>query len=92
MASKVLLRAASTATQSTKVVGDISSVFVSLSGQRQDPLPPRFGDLKQNLIKGRQDDLHHSWYRLLNTLRSEIEEIKAKGSKVRLASCYRSLP
>lgn len=82
MAARVLLRAASTAAQTTKAVGDISSVFPSLSGKKPAPLPERFSDVKRRLVEDRQDILHSSWLRLLRSLRSEIEEVKNKGSNV----------
>lgn len=66
----------------SKVAGDISSVFPSLSGVDSPPLPPRFADLKRRLIKGHEDGVRDSWHRLLADLRQEIDVIKALGSKV----------
>ena len=77
--SSALRRAASTL---TKDVGDISSVFPSLSGKKPDPLPPRFSDLKKSLIKGNEDAVVASWQRLTMSLRREIEELKAERSNV----------
>jgi hypothetical protein len=78
-----LVRNASTATTtSTKAAGDISSVFPSLSGKAPDPLPPRFQALKAQLSAGREKELTDSWFRLLDSLREEVEKIKALGSKV----------
>ncbi|KAI9714558.1 MAG: hypothetical protein M1812_006363 [Candelaria pacifica] len=67
---------------STKKEGDISSVFVSLSGGQTEPLPPRFADLKGRLIYGHKDLLRDSWERLLGDLRKEIKTIAQLGSKV----------
>jgi Protein of unknown function (DUF1479) len=75
----ILKRAAST---TTKEVGDISSVFPSLSGKAQEPLPPRFSDLKKRLISGNEDAVKASWQRLLVSLRDEIEQIKKHKSSV----------
>lgn len=72
-------RAASTL---TKEVGDISSVFPSLSGKKADPLPPRFSELKKALIKGNEDAVKASWQRLLESLKTEVQEIKSMGSEV----------
>jgi hypothetical protein len=78
--TSTLRRAASTL---TKEVGDISSVFPSLSGRKPDPLPQRFSDLKKSLIKGHEDAILTSWHRLVASLRREVEEIRAEGSNVR---------
>ena len=67
----------------TKEVGDISSVFPSMSGKKPDPLPPRFSDLKKSLIKGNEEAITASWHRLLTSLKREIEEIRSEGSNVR---------
>ena len=68
--------------QTAKAVGDISSVFPSLSGAASPPLPLRFADLKRRLIRGHEQQLHDSWNRLLAGLRQEIEVIRALGPKV----------
>lgn len=70
------------ATAPTKSAGDISAVFPSLSGKIAEPLPPRFKDLKKTLIAGNARDITASWTRLLDSLRQEIEKIKAHGSSV----------
>lgn len=72
----------STSTHPSKVPGDISSVFPSLSGVDSPPLPPRFADLKRRLIQGHEDRVIDSWHRLLADLRKEIDAIKTQGSKV----------
>ena len=66
----------------TKEVGDISSVFPSLSGKKAEPLPPRFGDLKKALIRGNEDAVTTSWHRLLASLKKEIETIRSEGTNV----------
>ena len=72
-------RAASTV---TKDIGDISSVFPSLSGKEPDPLPPRFSELKKRLIRGNEASVKTSWQRLLASLHDEIEEIKKNNNAV----------
>lgn len=62
--------------------GDISSVFSSLNGLEQKPLPQRFAELKKRLISGNEDAVRHAWNALLPQLRSEIEEIKSKGPAI----------
>ncbi|KAI9769885.1 MAG: hypothetical protein M1835_006643 [Candelina submexicana] len=71
------------ATVSTaKKEGNISSVFVSLSGTESEPLPSRFADLKGRLIGGHEDLLRDSWKRLLRDIREEIEVVAQLGCKV----------
>ena len=73
----------STSTQQTHKEGDISSVFVSLSskdGQQQTQLPEEFAHLKKRLIAGREDQIQHSWNRLLYQLREEVRTIQHRGS------------
>lgn len=65
-----------------KKEGDISSVFVSLSGADRPPLPDRFRQIKNSLIAGREDRVVASWNRLLDELRRENQIIKSKGSAV----------
>ena len=60
--------------------GDISSVFRSLSGGSEDePLPPRFADVKKRLVRDR-DALYESWKRLLGRLEEEVDVVRAEGS------------
>lgn len=65
-----------------KAVGDISSVFPSLSGATSVPLPPRFANLKSQLIAGHEERLRASWEQLLSSLKQEIEVIKALGPAI----------
>lgn len=65
-----------------KAAGDISHVFPSLSGKAIPPLPSRFADLKQKLVAGREREVEDSWYRLLDQLRKDKEEIKAAGPSI----------
>jgi hypothetical protein len=44
-----------------KKEGDISSVFVSLSGAAPTPLAGRFADIKRQLIRSSEDSLLASW-------------------------------
>ncbi|KAL1961076.1 hypothetical protein VTO42DRAFT_4964 [Malbranchea cinnamomea] len=69
-------------TMGAKKEGDISSVFVSLSGGKASELPSRFTDVKKRLIQGREDEVKRSWDRLLDRLKEEIEVIKSKGSDI----------
>lgn len=62
-----------------KPEGDISSVFVSLSGGQASPLPERFAQLKKRLLTSHEDQLKASWERLLATLHNEIEIVKQRG-------------
>ncbi|KAJ6093520.1 hypothetical protein N7486_008809 [Penicillium sp. IBT 16267x] len=73
----------STNTQTPRKEGDISSVFVSLSGDgKAAPLAERFADQKKKLIAGRGDQLKRSWDRLLCKLRDEVETIEHRGSDI----------
>lgn len=76
-------RYASTSAESRKE-GDISSVFVSLSGDDGAPpaLPERFADVKRNLLHGREDKLKRSWDRLLRKLKGEVDAIHVHGSNI----------
>ena len=74
--------ATETTTSTTKAVGDISSVFPSLSGKKPEPLPNRFKDLKLKHAKDNEDRLQQSWDRLLPSLESEVEECRKRGSEV----------
>ncbi|KAB8616624.1 hypothetical protein FH972_025959 [Carpinus fangiana] len=65
----------------TRKEGDISSVFRSLSGGKDEALPPRFADVKKKLL-GSKDQLQASWVRLLERLAEENEIIRAAGNKV----------
>lgn len=62
--------------------GDISSVFVSLSGVAPEPLPERFAEIKRQLIRGHEDLIGDSWKRLLKQLAAENEKVKRLGSGI----------
>jgi hypothetical protein len=74
--------ATASAAQKIKPEGDISSVFVSLSGGKAPPLPDRFARLKKQLLLGHEDQLKASWDRLLEELQNEIEVVKERGPAV----------
>ncbi|RMZ83537.1 hypothetical protein DV738_g1082, partial [Chaetothyriales sp. CBS 135597] len=76
---KPMQRAASTL---TKEAGDISSVFLSLSGKAHEPLPARFSDVKKRLISGNEDAVKASWHRLLSVLRQQIDQIQDKNNSL----------
>ena len=59
--------------------GDISDSFASLSGTAFVPLPQKFRDLKQRLIRGHEDDVVASWGRLLEQLKIENEIVAREG-------------
>ncbi|KAF8247993.1 DUF1479-domain-containing protein, partial [Wilcoxina mikolae CBS 423.85] len=65
-----------------KPIGDISSIFPSLSGSTPPPLPQRFADLKQQIIAGNEAALQASWDRLLPQLAEEINTIRQHGSSI----------
>jgi len=67
-----------------KQEGDISSVFPSLSGAAAVPLPPRFSDLKKELVSSPEarERLASSWTDLLNELREGVSEIQSRGNEV----------
>ncbi|SPO06245.1 related to DUF1479 domain protein [Cephalotrichum gorgonifer] len=71
-----------TQTRQAKKEGDISSVFVSLSGADRPPLPDRFRAIKNSLISGNEEKVIASWNRLLKQLLSENEIIARHGSSV----------
>ncbi|KAL8377264.1 hypothetical protein RB595_008105 [Gaeumannomyces hyphopodioides] len=62
--------------------GDISDAFASLSGQKEEPLPDRYRQLKLSLVAGREREIKDSWDRLLVALRAETEVIATGGSQV----------
>nr|POF12274.1 uncharacterized protein ybiu [Quercus suber] len=66
-----------------KKEGDISSVFVSLSGNGAAPkLAERFAMIKSGLVDGNEEKLTASWIRLLERLAKENELVKAKGPAI----------
>lgn len=75
-------RSMQSASTESRKEGDISSVFSSLSGEVQKPLPQRFAEQKQRLISGNEDAVRHAWNTLLPQLRREIEEIKSIGPAI----------
>ncbi len=65
---------------SAKPEGDISSVFASLSGDDMNkPLEHRFAQLKEQIIRGHEQQVKDSWYRLLDALKREISIIRSSG-------------
>jgi Protein of unknown function (DUF1479) len=75
-----LLRGLVATQAATKLEGDISSVFASLSGATDEPLPERFAQLKQDLLKGREDSIIAGWNRLLYRLKVENRIVAECGS------------
>lgn len=70
------------AAAASKREGDISDSFVSLSNAKRPPLPRRFLELKQSLVRGREDAVIASWGRLLRRLKTENDLVAAKGPGV----------
>lgn len=81
-ARSLTMASAAAAAGAGKKEGDISSVFVSLSGASAAPLPSRYRDLKQSLVRGREIDVVASWRRLLSHLRDENARIAAAGPDI----------
>ncbi|KAF4626222.1 hypothetical protein G7Y89_g11942 [Cudoniella acicularis] len=81
MSSAMRWRNLKTAVQSKKE-GDISSVFVSLSGGAPPVLPARFADVKKDLAVGQEEKLVASWGRLLTALEEEVKIISSRGPSV----------
>jgi hypothetical protein len=82
--SKPLSRTYATAApvKGSKPEGDISSVFVSLSGREANPLPERFADQKASLIAGHEEQVKASWKRLLVDLEKEVRAVKELGPAI----------
>ncbi len=80
--SPTLLRRLGTHAQASRKEGDISSVFVSLSGVSPEPLPQRFADIKRQLIQGNEAKITSSWKRLLEQLAVENETVTQKGPEI----------
>ena len=66
----------------SKKEGDISSVFVSLSGGERKELPSRFRDLKLALVAGHEKEVVAGWNRLLDGLLTENETVAARGPSI----------
>jgi hypothetical protein len=66
----------------SKKEGDISSVFVSLSGVAPQPLPKRFAEVKKELATGHEQKLTASWGRLLKEIEEEVKIISRRGPAV----------
>jgi hypothetical protein len=89
--SPILVRQMGTHAQATRKEGDISSVFVSLSGVTPDPLPQRFADIKRQLIRGNESAVTASWKRLLEQLAVENQIVKQKGPDIIPSIQFRDL-
>ncbi|KAJ1307001.1 hypothetical protein OPQ81_007981 [Rhizoctonia solani] len=66
-----------------KQEGDISAIFPSLSGAIHEALPPRFSQLKKDLLSTTEsrDRLVAGWIDLLGALRQGVAELQAKGNE-----------
>lgn len=65
-----------------KVEGDISSVFASLAGNKADTLPPRFAEMKREIIGEHGDAILASWKRLIPVVEAKVREAKERGSSI----------
>jgi hypothetical protein len=76
------IRCLATQAKPGKKEGDISSVFVSLSGVEATKLPSRFADIKRQLIQGKEEQVSVSWKRLLRELSKENQIVAQDGPGV----------
>jgi Protein of unknown function (DUF1479) len=65
-----------------KEEGDISSVFASLNGDRSQELPPRFAQLKREIIGERGDAILASWKRLIPVVEAKVREANERGPSI----------
>jgi hypothetical protein len=65
-----------------KQEGDISSVFASLAGDEAKALPPRFLELKKEIIGKHGADILTSWKRLLPVVEEKVREAREKGPSI----------
>ncbi|ESZ98223.1 hypothetical protein SBOR_1399 [Sclerotinia borealis F-4128] len=65
-----------------KKEGDISDVFVSLSGAEATHLPERFAVIKRNLIHDHEEAVQASFTRLINRLMYENPKIAKLGPRI----------
>jgi hypothetical protein len=65
-----------------KVEGDISSVFASMAGGKAEELPPRFADLKREIIGQHGDAILASWKRLLPIVEAKVREANEQGPSI----------
>ncbi|CAE7091567.1 unnamed protein product [Rhizoctonia solani] len=72
------------ASRTQKQEGDISAAFPSLSGVAHQALPPRFSQLKRDLLPTTEarDRLVAGWIDLLDALREGVAELQTKGNEV----------
>lgn len=77
--------------KAAKKEGDISSVFVSLSGGGAEALPERFTEIKKNLIRGHEEAVAASWNRLLARLTEENEQVARLGPSILPSIEFRDL-
>ncbi|KAI9171760.1 hypothetical protein HJFPF1_01251 [Paramyrothecium foliicola] len=54
----------------------------ALSSTGSSPLPPRFAQIKHELIQGKEDAIRASWARLLVALQVEIERVSRLGADI----------
>ncbi|WVO21156.1 uncharacterized protein IAS62_002462 [Cryptococcus decagattii] len=71
-------------TRKEREKGNISSVFASLSGEGEKPLPPRFAELKRTVIgdEANQRRLVAGWGRLTKSLAEVAQEIEEKQQDI----------
>ena len=65
-----------------KVEGDISSLFASLAGDKSDALPPRFAEMKREIIGENGDAILASWKRLIPVIEAKVREAIERGPSI----------
>lgn len=65
-----------------KEEGDISSVFASLAGDKQEALPSRFLELKKEIIGEHGDAILASWKRLIPIVEEIVREANERGPSI----------
>lgn len=60
----------------------VAAILARIQIAESMPLPRRFANVKSNLVAGNEEALVESWHRLLRALRTEVDDIAARGSSV----------
>ena len=74
--------ATSAVSRQAKKEATIEDAFQNMTSLDQPALPPRFSDLKKELVKD-PEALERSWHAVLKELESDTAEIERRGSEVR---------
>jgi Protein of unknown function (DUF1479) len=65
-----------------KEEGDISSAFASLSRDKAQELPPRFAQLKRDIIGAHGDAILASWKRLIPVVEAKVRQANEQGPSI----------